>query len=331
MSSPGWPCVPPPTLANRYHPRPASNVAPMAVPAPAPDHTSDPRHRVSGHRRLRQPGDGALARFAAAADRGRSRHHRRRRLDRRVGLFADARHDAAIHGADRRPVRQIPHGRASPARSPAFRGRCAALRRPDDADAARLASGLFAAWIIPMGMAFVGDVVPYERRQQVLGRYLTGQITGPVVRPGRRRHPRRPVRLARGVLRAGRRVRDCRGRAVLSSLRPIRSRASDRAAERSRRGLFGDYAMVLREPLGAHRHPPGVPRIGVDVRRVRLSSGADLHLRFGLSYTADRARDRRRFGIGGLIYAASACRLVDASASAASPIVGGVHDRRCRF
>ena len=43
---------------------------------------------------------------------------------------------------------------------------------------ARLASGLTASWIIPLGMAFVGDVVPYDRRQQVLGRYLTGQITG---------------------------------------------------------------------------------------------------------------------------------------------------------
>jgi len=43
---------------------------------------------------------------------------------------------------------------------------------------ARLGSGAFAAWLIPMGMAFVGDVVPYERRQQVLGRYLTGQISG---------------------------------------------------------------------------------------------------------------------------------------------------------
>ena len=27
-------------------------------------------------------------------------------------------------------------------------------------------------------MAYVGDVMPYERRQPVLGRYLTGQITG---------------------------------------------------------------------------------------------------------------------------------------------------------
>jgi predicted MFS family arabinose efflux permease len=43
---------------------------------------------------------------------------------------------------------------------------------------ARMASGAFAGWIIPMGMAFVGDVVPYDRRQQVLGRYLSGQISG---------------------------------------------------------------------------------------------------------------------------------------------------------
>ena len=27
-------------------------------------------------------------------------------------------------------------------------------------------------------MAYVGDVMPYERRQQVLGRYLSGQIFG---------------------------------------------------------------------------------------------------------------------------------------------------------
>ena len=43
---------------------------------------------------------------------------------------------------------------------------------------ARLGSGAFAAWLVPMGMAFVGDVVPYEQRQQVLARYLTGQISG---------------------------------------------------------------------------------------------------------------------------------------------------------
>jgi MFS transporter, YNFM family, putative membrane transport protein len=44
--------------------------------------------------------------------------------------------------------------------------------------AARVASGMGAAWIIPLGMAYIGDVVPYGRRQQVLGRYMSGQIIG---------------------------------------------------------------------------------------------------------------------------------------------------------
>src|SRR5262249_24966043 len=43
---------------------------------------------------------------------------------------------------------------------------------------ARIASGECAAWIIPLGMAYIGDVTPYERRQHVLGRYMSGQITG---------------------------------------------------------------------------------------------------------------------------------------------------------
>jgi predicted MFS family arabinose efflux permease len=43
---------------------------------------------------------------------------------------------------------------------------------------ARFASGAFAGWIIPLGMAYVGDVTPYEKRQQILGTYLSGQIAG---------------------------------------------------------------------------------------------------------------------------------------------------------
>jgi YNFM family putative membrane transporter len=42
----------------------------------------------------------------------------------------------------------------------------------------RLASGATAGWIIPLGMAYIGDAIPYERRQQVLGRYLFGTISG---------------------------------------------------------------------------------------------------------------------------------------------------------
>ena len=44
--------------------------------------------------------------------------------------------------------------------------------------ATRLGSGLANGWIIPFALAFVGDVIPYERRQQVIGTFLSGQILG---------------------------------------------------------------------------------------------------------------------------------------------------------
>ncbi|MBS0320334.1 MAG: MFS transporter [Proteobacteria bacterium] len=43
---------------------------------------------------------------------------------------------------------------------------------------ARAASGLAAAAILPLSMAWIGDVVPYHQRQPVLARFLTGQILG---------------------------------------------------------------------------------------------------------------------------------------------------------
>ena len=44
--------------------------------------------------------------------------------------------------------------------------------------AARLAAGATAAAVIPLSMAWIGDVVPYAQRQPVLARFLIGQITG---------------------------------------------------------------------------------------------------------------------------------------------------------
>jgi predicted MFS family arabinose efflux permease len=43
---------------------------------------------------------------------------------------------------------------------------------------ARLLAGVTAAAIIPLSMAWIGDVVPYEQRQPVLARFLIGQILG---------------------------------------------------------------------------------------------------------------------------------------------------------
>lgn len=44
--------------------------------------------------------------------------------------------------------------------------------------AARMIAGAMLAAIIPLSMAWIGDVVPYERRQPVLARFLIGQILG---------------------------------------------------------------------------------------------------------------------------------------------------------
>lgn len=43
---------------------------------------------------------------------------------------------------------------------------------------ARLLAGATAAALIPLSMAWLGDVVPYEQRQPVLARFLMGQILG---------------------------------------------------------------------------------------------------------------------------------------------------------
>lgn len=43
---------------------------------------------------------------------------------------------------------------------------------------ARIVAGAFCASIIPLSMAWIGDVVPYGERQPVLARFLVGQITG---------------------------------------------------------------------------------------------------------------------------------------------------------
>ena len=55
---------------------------------------------------------------------------------------------------------------------------CALARDFGSLMAARLLAGTTAAAVIPLSMAWIGDAVPYERRQPVLARFLIGQITG---------------------------------------------------------------------------------------------------------------------------------------------------------
>lgn len=62
--------------------------------------------------------------------------------------------------------------------SAATTGACALAGSLQALTLLRLLSGASAAAIIPLAMAWIGDSVPYSRRQPVLARFLTGQLTG---------------------------------------------------------------------------------------------------------------------------------------------------------
>lgn len=55
---------------------------------------------------------------------------------------------------------------------------CAASVSLPGIAAARLASGMMAAAIVPLAIAWVGDVVDHDQRQPVLARFMSGQIFG---------------------------------------------------------------------------------------------------------------------------------------------------------
>ena len=174
--------------------------------------------------------------------------------------------------------------------------------------AARLACGLSAGWIIPLAMAFLGDVIPYERRQQVLGTFLSGQILGQLF-----------GQAAGGVL------GDFFGwrqvfffLAALFAIATIAllieffrnpiTHAGHATATRSR-GFVTDYATVLRAPWART-----VIALGFIESLFMFGAfayvGADLHLRFGLSF-AVVGLFVGAFAIGGLIYSLSVRGLVN--------------------
>ena len=165
----------------------------------------------------------------------------------------------------------------------------------------RFATGLAGGWIIPISMAYVGDVTPYERRQPILGRYLTGQILGQL-----------SGQAAGGVLGdllgwrnvffvlAGVFALATTGLLIELITNP-KTREPGRPNETSR-GFVADYIAVLKGRFA---------RIVILVAFVEnvlvwgafAYIGAFLRQRFGLSFTLI-GLSVGCFGIGGLIYAA---------------------------
>ena len=174
--------------------------------------------------------------------------------------------------------------------------------------AARLGSGLATGWIIPLALAFVGDVIPYERRQQVIGRFLSGQILGQLF-----------GQAAGGVL------GDWFGwrnvfflLAVLLAiaaaglwyelLRNPVTHARHATAQRGG-GFIADYSTVLRSPWARALLAVAFIESGLMFGAFTYV-GADLRLRFGISFTLVGLYVAT-FAIGGLLYSLSVRVLVN--------------------
>ena len=174
--------------------------------------------------------------------------------------------------------------------------------------AARLACGLSAGWIIPLALAFLGDVIPYERRQQVLGTFLSGQILGQLF-----------GQAAGGVL------GDLFGwrnvffflaalfavatvALLIEFFRNPITHAGHATATRSR-GFVKDYATVLRSPWARAVIVMGFVE-ALFMFGAFAFVGADLHLRFGISF-AMVGIFVGAFAVGGLIYSLSVRGLVN--------------------
>jgi predicted MFS family arabinose efflux permease len=178
-----------------------------------------------------------------------------------------------------------------------------------------------AATIVPLGMAYVGDVVPYDRRQTVLARFLAGQMTGMIA-----------GQIAGGVIgdhfgwrtvffaMAG--IFVVAGGALASQFagnpwtRPLR-----RTAE-SRPGLIADYRRLIASAWARFLC------LAVFLEGAIFFGGftyvaADLNARFGLSFSTI-GLVVAGFGVGSVLYAATVQRLVGRLGERGLVIGGGI-------
>lgn len=186
--------------------------------------------------------------------------------------------------------------------------------------AARIGSGLATGWIIPLALAYIGDVVPFERRQQAIGGFLSGQILGQLF-----------GQAAGGIL------GDFFGwRNVFFLLALLLAI-----------GTAGLFVELWRNPVTRARNPQGAAKTGfvagykavfgsgwartvIVMAFIEFGSmfgaftyvGADLHLRFGVSFTLVGIFVAA-FAIGGLIYSLSVRQLVTLLGPSRLALFGG--------
>jgi MFS transporter, YNFM family, putative membrane transport protein len=185
---------------------------------------------------------------------------------------------------------------------------------------ARLATGAVAGWVIPVSMAYVGDVTPADRLQPILARYASGYILGQLF-----------GQAAGGVLgdlfgwrlvffALGGMFALAAAGLIFELVANPQTRAADHRAA-SRRGFVADYAAILSNPFARRIIMVGFIE-GALAWGAFAYIGANLHLRFDLSFTLV-GLTVACFGIGGLIYSGLVRLLVYRLGQIGLTIIGG--------
>jgi MFS transporter, YNFM family, putative membrane transport protein len=184
----------------------------------------------------------------------------------------------------------------------------------------RFIGGAGGAAIIPVAIAWIGDVIPYERRQAVLARYISGQILGIVF-----------GQAAGGILGdlIGWRftlvllgfVHIAAGLLLLGEMRRLKVDVAPTGRARWRHSAASAYA-VLQDPWVR------TVLISVFIEGIAMFGGlayvgADLHQRFGLSLGAIGGM-LASFGAGALFYSFTAGQMVARFGQAGLAALGAI-------
>jgi predicted MFS family arabinose efflux permease len=185
----------------------------------------------------------------------------------------------------------------------------------------RVLWGMAAAGVIPMSMAWIGDMVPYEQRQATLARFLTGTLGGMM-----------GGQLAGGLFAdaapgwRGAFATLSVGYALVATLLLVKVRsmptASAAASGQPRPTFLDQQLSVLRTPW-ARIVLAGVMAEGIFLLGPLAYLPAYLHQRFGVSLLAASALIALH-AIGGLVYAMTARHILRRYGERRMVLVGGV-------
>lgn len=172
--------------------------------------------------------------------------------------------------------------------------------------AARFVAGIGAAAVVPVALAWIGDVVPYERRQPVLARFISGQILGIVF--GQAAGGLLGELIGwRGTLAMLGLVHIAAGLLLFGEMR--RLKASVPVPGRARWGQSAASTCAMLQDRWVRIVLITVCIEGIAMFGALAYVGADLHQRFGLSLGAVGAL-LASFGAGALCYSLMAGRMV---------------------